>query len=66
MNTHVHADHVTGSGLMKSLSDPKAKSIISASSGAIADILVNDGDVISCGDQIRLRVMSTPGMKLEK
>jgi len=61
MNTHVHADHVTGSGLIKTSSDG-AKTVISASSGAKADMHVKDGDIIACGHHIRLQVLSTPGI----
>ncbi|XP_053213823.1 uncharacterized protein LOC128397165 [Panonychus citri] len=64
LNTHVHADHVTGSGLIKSRlnlgNSPKVISIISESSGAEADIFVDDGDVIDCG-LIKLNVTYTPG-----
>ena len=65
-NTHVHADHITGSGLIKTRlntdpSVPFVKSIISANSGAKADIKVEDNDEISCGS-IKLKVLSTPGM----
>ena len=39
VNTHVHADHVTGSGLLKKHL-PHVKSIIGADSKAQADILI--------------------------
>lgn len=60
MNTHVHADHVTGSGLMKTRVQG-LQSIISKTSGAKGDILVQEGDVVSVGDQVHLRVLETPG-----
>lgn len=60
MNTHVHADHVTGSGVMKSHIQG-LKSVISESSRAKGDILVKEGDLISVGEEIRLRVLETPG-----
>lgn len=59
MNTHVHADHVTGTGLMKSKA-PGVKSVISRASNAKADIHVESGDKISVGD-LYLEVRSTPG-----
>ncbi|EPS72813.1 hypothetical protein M569_01941, partial [Genlisea aurea] len=59
VNTHVHADHVTGSGLLKSKL-PGAKSIISKASGAEADLFVEHGDKIPFGD-LFLEVRSTPG-----
>lgn len=62
LNTHVHADHVTGSGKLKSANYfPKAKSIISSQSGAYADILLNDRDIVKIGDSIELEVRHTPG-----
>ncbi|KAI7692801.1 Persulfide dioxygenase ETHE1, partial [Sarcoptes scabiei] len=60
LNTHVHADHVSGSGGIKQIS-PNIKSIISTESKAQADIKVTDGDVIKISDQIHLNVISTPG-----
>lgn len=59
INTHVHADHVTGSGLIKS-KVPGVKSIISKASKASADILVEAGDKIQFGD-LYLEVRATPG-----
>ncbi|KAL6570732.1 Polypeptide N-acetylgalactosaminyltransferase 3 [Orobanche gracilis] len=59
INTHVHADHVTGTGLLKSKS-PGVLSIISKASNAKADLLVEPGDKISFGD-LFLEVRATPG-----
>ncbi|KAD6794460.1 hypothetical protein E3N88_05378 [Mikania micrantha] len=59
INTHVHADHVTGSGLIKT-KVPGVKSIISKASNASADILVEAGDKIQFGD-LYLEVRATPG-----
>jgi sulfur dioxygenase len=42
VNTHVHADHVTGSGLIKKQL-PHVKSMIGADSTAQADIHIKDG-----------------------
>ncbi|KAI1303068.1 Persulfide dioxygenase ETHE1 -like protein, mitochondrial [Halotydeus destructor] len=65
VNTHVHADHVTGSGQIKChLNDGKSspvESVISRVSGAKADILVDENDVITCGQNINLHVLCTPG-----
>ncbi|KAK4344094.1 hypothetical protein RND71_037188 [Anisodus tanguticus] len=49
INTHVHADHVTGSGLIKT-KVPDVKSIISKASNAKADLFVEHGDKIYFGD----------------
>lgn len=59
MNTHVHADHVTGSGMLKQVF-PSCKSILSASSGGKADLYVNHGDKVEFGN-CNLEVRSTPG-----
>lgn len=65
-NTHVHADHITGSGDLKTrLKIEDVQSIISESSGAKADILVNEGDVIKCGNNVKLHVLNTPGTLLK-
>ena len=45
MNTHVHADHITGTGRLKKLL-PGCQSVLSAKSGGKADLLVK---VSSCG-----------------
>ena len=61
MNTHCHADHVTGTGLMRAKYEENAiKSVIARASGAVADVYVDDGDVIGFGEE-RLDVRSTPG-----
>lgn len=59
ISTHVHADHVTGTGLLKS-KVPGVKSIISKASNAKADLFVEPGDKISFGD-LFLEVRATPG-----
>lgn len=59
INTHVHADHVTGTGLIKTKS-PGVKSIISKASNAKADLFVEAGDKIRFGD-LFLEVRATPG-----
>jgi sulfur dioxygenase len=59
LNTHCHADHVTGTGKLKqSLSN--LKSGISAMSQAKADILFKNGDQFLFGRHT-LTVISTPG-----
>lgn len=59
MNTHVHADHVTGTGLIKS-QIPGVQSLISKASGAKADVFVDAGDVIQIGN-LHIEVRPTPG-----
>ena len=58
VNTHMHADHITGTGYLKKLSG--CKSVISRQSGAQADVLIEENDFITFGNQ-RLKVLSTPG-----
>ncbi|KAL3508820.1 hypothetical protein ACH5RR_028221 [Cinchona calisaya] len=62
INTHVHADHVTGTGLIKS-KVPGVKSIISKASNARADRLIEPGDKIYFGE-LFLEVRATPGHTL--
>ncbi|GLU14692.1 hypothetical protein SLE2022_312470 [Rubroshorea leprosula] len=62
MNTHVHADHVTGTGLIKGKVQG-LKSVISKASGAKADLLVEAGDKVQFGD-LFLDVRATPGHTL--
>jgi len=59
MNTHVHADHITGTGRLKKLV-PSCKSILSKASGGQADRLVESGEKIDFGAQ-QLTVAATPG-----
>ncbi|XWS10814.1 hypothetical protein CRYUN_Cryun38cG0030200 [Craigia yunnanensis] len=62
MNTHVHADHVTGTGLIKG-KVPGVKSVISKASGSKADVFVEPGDKI-CFGNLFLEVRATPGHTL--
>lgn len=59
LNTHVHADHVTGTGEIKKKL-PNCKSMISKYSKAKADIPLSEGDKIKFG-KFELEVRSTPG-----
>lgn len=59
LNTHVHADHVTGSGLLKKHL-PNAKSVISKVSEAKADRRVVNGEKVEFG-ALSLTCLSTPG-----
>ncbi|XP_048476739.1 persulfide dioxygenase ETHE1, mitochondrial [Rhincodon typus] len=58
-NTHVHADHVTGTGQMKK-QIVGCRSVIAESSGAAADLHVRDGDTVTFG-RFGLEVRATPG-----
>lgn len=59
MNTHLHADHITGTGYLKQLL-PNVESVISARSGAKADKHLADGDLIRFGRH-EIKSVSTPG-----
>jgi len=60
MNTHVHADHITGSGRLKKILGPSLKSLISIASGAEADGYLEHGQRITFG-KFDLEVRRTPG-----
>ncbi|MEK7432745.1 MAG: MBL fold metallo-hydrolase [Cyanobacteriota bacterium] len=60
METHVHADHITGIAKIKE-KFPSAKSVLFNDSGNIcADIYSQDNDTFSFGDN-NIKVLSTPG-----
>lgn len=59
MNTHMHADHVTGTGYLKKLL-PGCVSIISKESGAKADEYLENGDKVQFGRH-EIEAVSTPG-----
>lgn len=59
LNTHVHADHITGSGKLKTIF-PDCKSVIAEIAGAASDVKVNDGDIVEFGNRY-ITVLSTPG-----
>ncbi|RYU62348.1 MBL fold metallo-hydrolase [Methylolobus aquaticus] len=59
METHVHADHITGSGLLRERLG--SKSVVHRDAGAMcADLLVTDGVLMQIGD-LEFRVRHTPG-----
>lgn len=59
LDTHVHADHVTGSGLLRERVG--AKSVVAQSEGvACADVGVVDGDKVSFG-RYEIEARATPG-----
>lgn len=58
-NTHVHADHITGTGKLKK-NLPDCQSVISKASEAQADKYVNPMDILKIGN-IELEVRPTPG-----
>jgi sulfur dioxygenase len=59
VNTHAHADHITGTHLLKQRV-PQMKSVIAKSSGAMADLHVAGGDRIVFGRRF-ISARATPG-----
>lgn len=64
VNTHAHADHITGTGLLKQKyvneNGTTMQSVISKASGAHADVLLDHGDKICFGNRY-ITAKSTPG-----
>lgn len=59
LETHVHADHITASGLLRERL--KTETAVSQLCGAsTADIQLNDGDTLLLGKQ-KINVLATPG-----
>jgi sulfur dioxygenase len=59
LETHIHADHVTGGGLLRNALGCQI-ALHQNSQADCADIWLEEGDVIKCGS-ITLRVLHTPG-----
>jgi len=60
LDTHVHADHVTATGLLKK--ELGCQVGVSALCGANnPDIHINDGDVFEISDHESIKALSTPG-----
>lgn len=58
LDTHVHADHITASGVLRERTG--SVTIAGAAGPACADRHVSAGDVVSVGS-LRLKVLATPG-----
>jgi glyoxylase-like metal-dependent hydrolase (beta-lactamase superfamily II) len=59
METHVHADHITGAGLLREKLG--SKSVVHQDAGAMcADLLVTDGVLLQIGD-LDIEVRHSPG-----
>lgn len=57
--THVHADHITASGLLRQQTG--AQTCVSHKGGAqLADVQLHDGDVFNLGDE-EIKAIATPG-----
>jgi glyoxylase-like metal-dependent hydrolase (beta-lactamase superfamily II) len=61
LETHIHADHITGSGILRERFGSKVKAAVHKASGSdCADRLLQDGDMIKLGDET-ITVLYTPG-----
>mmetsp|Transcript_1972 Transcript_1972/g.2534 ORF Transcript_1972/g.2534 Transcript_1972/m.2534 type:complete len:237 (-) Transcript_1972:1730-2440(-) len=62
LNTHVHADHITGSGKLK-LANKGCQSVLGKKGNeeAKADMYVDEGELIKVGNTIELEPRHTPG-----
>ena len=63
LNTHVHADHITGTGKIKQLLAAQGKtcqSVIAAVAGAVADVQLPDGGKVVFGGR-HVVGLNTPG-----
>jgi sulfur dioxygenase len=58
LDTHVHADHVTGCGLLRERTG--AKTVASSDGAECVDVKVAHGDVLELG-ALRVEVLETPG-----
>lgn len=53
LNTHVHADHITGTARLRELLG--CKSVLARVSGGKADVYVDPGEVVAFGSRVRAR-----------
>ncbi len=59
LETHIHADHVTGSGQLRDIFNSQA-AVHKNSESDCANILLSDGDTLKLGDEV-IDIIYTPG-----
>uniref|UniRef100_A0A0R3RNU9 Lactamase_B domain-containing protein n=1 Tax=Elaeophora elaphi TaxID=1147741 RepID=A0A0R3RNU9_9BILA len=59
VNTHLHADHITGTGKLKRIF-PHMRSVLSKYGGGEADVRISDQEILKFGNE-NLEVRATPG-----
>ena len=59
LETHIHADHITGSGILRDTFNSEV-AVHKNSESSCADILLSDGDSLTLGDEV-IRIIYTPG-----
>lgn len=59
LDTHIHADHITGAGEIRKRTCAKT-AVSAASNVTCADLLLKDGDELTLGDK-KIKVLATPG-----
>jgi sulfur dioxygenase len=59
LETHIHADHITGSGLLRNEFGSQV-AVHKNSHSSCADILLSDGDTLKLGDE-SINIIYTPG-----
>lgn len=59
LETHVHADHITGGGLLRQKTEAQT-AVADACGAKTADLQLKDGDVIKFGQET-IQVIATPG-----
>jgi len=59
LETHIHADHVTGSGILRNTFNSEV-AVHKNSESTCADILLSDGDSLTLGDEV-INIIYTPG-----
>jgi sulfur dioxygenase len=63
LNTHVHADHITGTGLLKLNYFPRAQSVLGEVGNELAkaDLKLKHGNILKFGQNQYLQARNTPG-----